>query len=726
MKLEFPAIEIQKSANFKQANFDFGDKRIIMNILRSKMYSRPAYVICQEIMSNARDANREAGRGDKPIEITVPNDFSDQIVFKDCGPGITPERMENVFIRYGNSTKRSDNNQTGGFGLGAKTPFSYTDSFNITTITSENGKNTKRVYVAYIDESQLGAITLVSEAETSDETGTSISMAVRRNDNDEFLDSIRRVGHYWSPRPAISGSKYFTWQPIKYAVHGQGWALLDNYSADKGATAVILIDSIPYSVRQNGLFPSGHKIHHDKDYNLIKNLAASGFAVLNFPVGELAVTANREDLDYQPEVIEKIHERLRVMVTEARQMVSDKIKDAKNLWEATLTWSGAASLFSTFGIKPQWNNCELLGSSIDLYYLNDYDWNTKKTNFDGRKDCKVSVFEMDPNGEVKLARESRYRRRRTTSGGNPVRAIQVQKDWLVLMDEMNVEKTDRSRVVTVFAKNPGITKVAVVSFSTQAAQDWIEKKLNWSLMGFGNLSVYPKTPRARVQNKGGYKIYKVKKLISRSGRGGDTFDWVSDNTRTTADTNGGVYVILREGVVYLGPKLKVSKARLLEIKRFLNVEIHGFLYKWSKKDINPAWRPLLDVVKEEVNNIRSNPEFLHLLDHGIAGSAYDILPEAVVDEIKETAISDGDFKNWIVNSRKVRKATDKGWRLNTLLKFISQKDVDFQKGLLAWWRKRCLNRYPLLTNLNNSNASIGYAKKLLGYINLVDKEVKNV
>lgn len=41
MKLDLPEIEIQRSKSFQQTTFEIGDPRVIFNILRSKMYSRP-------------------------------------------------------------------------------------------------------------------------------------------------------------------------------------------------------------------------------------------------------------------------------------------------------------------------------------------------------------------------------------------------------------------------------------------------------------------------------------------------------------------------------------------------------------------------------------------------------------------------------------------------------------------------------------------------------------
>jgi hypothetical protein len=40
-----------------------------------------------------------------PIEVTCPTDISPQFEVRDFGPGITPSRMKDVFIKYAASSK---------------------------------------------------------------------------------------------------------------------------------------------------------------------------------------------------------------------------------------------------------------------------------------------------------------------------------------------------------------------------------------------------------------------------------------------------------------------------------------------------------------------------------------------------------------------------------------------------------------------------------------------
>ena len=97
----------------QQFSVDTEDTMII-RLLRDKMYKNKIGAVAREIASNSRDANREAGKKDTPVEIEISNGLGDilsdeetYISFKDSGIGITPDRMEKIFLKYGGSTKQA-------------------------------------------------------------------------------------------------------------------------------------------------------------------------------------------------------------------------------------------------------------------------------------------------------------------------------------------------------------------------------------------------------------------------------------------------------------------------------------------------------------------------------------------------------------------------------------------------------------------------------------------
>src|SRR5271157_2965693 len=112
MKLSDVKPYFESSGDLQEHFFSIQDQGMIFDILRSKMYSNPILAICREISSNARDAHREVGKADVPVEIHLPIGLEPEFKVKDFGPGISPDRMLNIFIKYTASTKRGDRKST--------------------------------------------------------------------------------------------------------------------------------------------------------------------------------------------------------------------------------------------------------------------------------------------------------------------------------------------------------------------------------------------------------------------------------------------------------------------------------------------------------------------------------------------------------------------------------------------------------------------------------------
>jgi len=182
--------------------FEIGDPTVIFDMICNRIYATPLRTSIQEYMSNARDSHREAGVPHVPIQIVLPTPLDRSIRIRDFGMGISPDRMSNVFVKLGVSTKRINNSQTGGFGVGAKSAFSYTDNFTIHTIY--NG--TARTYLAYIGSSGFGELDLVSEEETTERNFTEISFHIKREDEHHLKDIIIRVSAFWDVHPIILNS----------------------------------------------------------------------------------------------------------------------------------------------------------------------------------------------------------------------------------------------------------------------------------------------------------------------------------------------------------------------------------------------------------------------------------------------------------------------------------------------------------------------------------------
>lgn len=447
MKLHFDSIDVEKSGKFVSQNFDIGDKRIILEILRGKMYSNPIQTVCQEIMSNARDAHREVGKHNVPIVVKLPNKLEPDFYIQDFGPSISPSRMTDVFIKYGASTKRSDNLQTGGFGLGCKSPFSYTDSFSIVCVTPEDDKKIKRQYIAHLDPTGLGEMTCVAESETSEEVGTTIIIKPKESDYHLFRDQVLRAGFFWEVRPKILGDKNWKWPEIKIDYKGSDWEIHEvgsDYPSIIGSprTPYALIDGISYPIKCEHLFKTSKCSF--SNYRIVP-------LRLHFKVGELPITANREDIDYQDRSISLLEKRMNAAFADLKESLTNSVNQAPSLTKAILAWQDARrnhfynSLFDT----THWHPPD--GSGPILINQNIY-----------IQDIFCTAYHRATN-EFGFVRNQAK-----------VNSIHYASNVLIVEDDYPLAVVSRQRIASIFSLNPNIQCVYLISFYRKAVQETVK------------------------------------------------------------------------------------------------------------------------------------------------------------------------------------------------------------------------------------------------------------
>lgn len=321
----FDINKVNISDDLDGKNFSIDDNPFIFEILRSRMYSNPIGTICREVSCNARDAHRQVG-SDKPVEITCPTYSLPIFKVKDYGPGISPDLIENVFTNYGASTKRQDNNLTGGFGLGAKTPFSYTDSFNIVT----NVDGVCYHYVCYIDSSKKGKASLLSKTNTSEPNGTEIIIEVNKNDINKFYEGIQTCLQYWT-EPVIV--KNFTFSKKNFLLTHDDFSIDKNDSYWYSKTINVLIDGICYSVQNPNV----------KYTTFLNDLKHSVF--FHFKNGELSLSATREQLFFDQKTIKAITDRINKFQTQFQKYFYNYLNSFAAFKDAQKTYSNIASSY---------------------------------------------------------------------------------------------------------------------------------------------------------------------------------------------------------------------------------------------------------------------------------------------------------------------------------------------------------------------------------------------
>lgn len=122
---ETKGIEINSDIEGAKGGISVESLPFMFNILSKSYYSRKIDSIVREVTSNCFDSHVEAGIDD-PVIIEKRYDVENNIyniVFKDVGIGMNPDRMYNIFNNWFTSTKRESNDYIGAFGLTKKVTF---------------------------------------------------------------------------------------------------------------------------------------------------------------------------------------------------------------------------------------------------------------------------------------------------------------------------------------------------------------------------------------------------------------------------------------------------------------------------------------------------------------------------------------------------------------------------------------------------------------------------
>lgn len=244
--------------NADSIEYGIGDVSTIIDILRNRLYSNPIRTLTQEYLCNGRDSHREAGKSDVPLRVTLPTKLDSVLKIRDFGVGLSPERVKDVFVLYGSSTKRKDNVQTGGFGIGAKSAWAYTDSFVIQSYFG--GKC--RTYIAHTGKNSNGTLELINEVDSNEPNGVEVQIPVKEADIDQFISAVYRCTYFWDAKPELKGITNIeipaSWlnADTKIVYKKENWFLLekddlskrlfDSYNQD----IYVLIDKIPYSINK--------------------------------------------------------------------------------------------------------------------------------------------------------------------------------------------------------------------------------------------------------------------------------------------------------------------------------------------------------------------------------------------------------------------------------------------------------------------------------------------
>lgn len=297
-------------------------------ILSSGLYSDKIGAVLREIGCNARDAHIAQGIAQKPFTVKLPNAIDNQFYIRDHGTGMGHIDVKSLYTTYFASTKQDSNDYTGAFGLGSKSPFSYTDSFTVTACHA----GVKRIYTAHIGNTGIPLVALMDEAPAPADwpTGIEVGFPVKRDDIPQFAEKAQEVFQHFTPLPKIEGGKQISALKVKEDFNTYAFISDGELAADINVT----MGCVRYPLDSN-------EIREGTRNSLVDKALDFDGLLLRFDVGDLQIVASREKLQYDDGTKAKIRKMLHVVV-------KDMLKQLRAAYDKALagTWADMCQFVS--------------------------------------------------------------------------------------------------------------------------------------------------------------------------------------------------------------------------------------------------------------------------------------------------------------------------------------------------------------------------------------------
>lgn len=282
----YAAIQGNLNGEKIEMSVDAASMAHVMSIL-TDLYSDPTMAVIREYSTNARDAMIEAGNGDNPIEVTLPNGMSPYFKVRDYGVGLSVEDIRNIYSKYGASTKRSTNEQVGMLGLGCKSALTYTQQFTVRSV-----KDGMVALVAISrTENGSGVMEVVNVSKTDESNGVEISVPVGRSN--DFSWKAEEFFRYWEP-----GTVLVNGAPPKSFVEDCVKISEDLYIKHGTNNDYVVMGNVAYRVTsENPLYKRGNGYgYYNRNFGVV--------AIV--PIGSVNFTPSREDLHYTKHTLDTI------------------------------------------------------------------------------------------------------------------------------------------------------------------------------------------------------------------------------------------------------------------------------------------------------------------------------------------------------------------------------------------------------------------------------------
>ena len=283
------------------------------SLLSDKLYTDKPTACWRELYANAHDESSD-------IKVQLPTYDEPTCIIWDNGTGLDKEELIGLFCTYGASNKRDTNSKIGGFGVGSKVLFSYTDTFSASSVKD----GIKTTIICYKNDEGMPTARILAHQDSDEQSGTRIEWGVSEYDAGTFHSVGLEVFSRFKNKPTFLCNTVAEWVN-PYSFETDTWAVRTkefSKSLPKSGTGLqIVMGGIAYPVSSSNLSYS--------EYDTICRSSIDVFA----PIGSVQLAASREALSYDEKTTSYVTKRLTAMKLEAEQMVEDQVANAGTWYE---------------------------------------------------------------------------------------------------------------------------------------------------------------------------------------------------------------------------------------------------------------------------------------------------------------------------------------------------------------------------------------------------------
>ena len=461
---------IQSEPKSKSVSYGAGEKKAFtiqanaksFKLLISSLYSNIVRGILQECTQNAIDAHI-AAKNKNPIEVKLPTSFDPIFEVRDYGVGMSHKFIMHNYIQTGYSTKDASNHYDGSYGVGKLVSLSISNEYTLSCYTGK----TVNLYSININHGCPEAH-FIRTQDSDEPRGVRITIPVPNQYIRQFHEEAKSVFKFYPIQPKIKDNVVVLEKPeyeqcYKNAKGEIVWGVLKGQSAPTTVMGLYTYNIDPSNFS-------------DCDDAAIRNIVRLP-VLLNFQIGELDVSANRQSLSYTKKTKDAIINRLKVV----KKSFKDKID--KEFSSITSYFEGCKKL-RELQYDPASNKiCNILGIS-----------NNYKIN--GRQIRNCFSFDLNENRDFNVrfneySNKSRYY-------GDKLKNFKLQnaslshsfgEDELILINDMSYGDKGIDKVIItcnyIHENNQNIKHIDILTFKNNQEKERLIKEY-----GLENLELY--------------------------------------------------------------------------------------------------------------------------------------------------------------------------------------------------------------------------------------------